>query len=515
MPVDDYLPERGAEWEEARHSPVEFFTILYKDGYIDGDLYKSEQARLGNLNRMSVDELTPLEKQYLGLPVKSEEITPENQGFIEPKTAGGAAGAVEGKLASYFKDAFTEVLRSFWQWLKDVFGDLFQSVWDWLKPKLEQFWDWTKANLESAGRSIYDYISKALDSVGVLTPEKAPGLALQLYLFAMSAGVGAHFTSVMTELVHPVKNLGVGQLAGLIGDFAGFGRISAATIGVLESRILGQAMTYAFQNKHRPVIPMDRELTDLAASEHIDLDRFREAMSYHGYSESWINAIQDGMYREPSYRELSLLAEDESATDEWLRSKIRMARYRPEDVAMFVTSLHKRLNRSYRTNYYTHAFNMYKEGFIDKERFSNMLTWLELRPEAVSFAIASADLAGLYDYAKDAVTYYTNEYLKDIISQEELLVSLVSLGVTSKKAALMVRLAKVKKTPKPAKPVRKEIEPAMTALQTKYVTLYREQYKKGLINENLFLADLLSVGINQDLAEVTVAIEEAKKSSPS
>jgi len=79
------------------------------------------------------------------------------------------------------------------------------------------------------------------------------------------------------------------------------------------------------------------------------------------------------------------------------------------------------------------------------------------------------------------------------------------------RAWLLTAQSKVRKSPKPRRPVSTEQAKATAKLQTKYITLYTTQYRKDLIDEPTFLSNLLQLGIMPELAEVTVAIEQAKK----
>jgi len=472
----DLMLKYPTEYEEANGYLPDFIQKLYAKGYITKD-------------------------------VKDQLLTAAPT--VQPTVA--AATGFTGKLVDDFRQAFAAVLRSFWEWAKQTLRDIFEAIWNYIKPILQEAWDWLVAQVQAVVVGIYKGFTQIADSFAPLTPEKVTSLVVALYGAAFTAGITAHGISVTTELLHPMKNLGLSQAAAMVGDFAGFSRLAGATVGILDSRIVGQVMTYALQYKFRPRIHNEQMLQTLAIKGDIPIDKFRKLMGYQGYADEYIDDVIRTMYREPSYRELGLMYDAASADDAWLFDKLRRAGYDAADARIFVTSLTKRITSPQRTSYFSQCFYLYREGYIERDRFRELLSRLELRPEAITLALAAADLAYLYDYTHDMVTYYTASYIKDLISKDELLVSLVSIGIIPKRATLMVRKATVQKTPKPAKAVAKALEVKMSALQTKYVQLYQQEYRKGVIDEQQLLTSLLALGLTSDLAEVTVALEAAKR----
>lgn len=489
MAVEHYLPEWQGTWDASGHDPEIFFAALLTSGRISRELYDVEIRALGIEPPPAEVEVTP------PLPIGEVTVRKELMQVIR----------------DYLRAAYHETLVSLWQWMLEKLRELIDLVTGFLKPILQEAWELAKSKFEDVGRTLYDGILKAFEGHSPLRPEEAPALALRLYLFAMGMGMAAHGAATVTELLHPLKQVGLHQTAAILGDFGGFSRISGATIGVLENRILGQAMTYCVQDRFRPMQPDERLLQIMAVKPDITIEQFRKGMAYLGYSDPWIDAVQRTMYHEPRYFELKMMSEDQAASEDWLFTKSRRAGFTEADSRIMVSSYLKTATRTQRLDYYRQGFYLYKEGYIDKEAYSKILDELEIRPEAKSFCMRAAELAYLNDYIKDMLSYYIDSFMKDIIDDEELLVSLVGLGITSERAWLLTAKAKVRKKPKPSKPVTKAAESATAKMQSEYITLYVTQYRKDLIDETELLESLLSIGLANDLAEVTVAIEAAKK----
>jgi len=492
MPVEDYLPEWEAIWDEVEHKPFDFFAVLLDRDLIDQELYTHEALLV------------------------FEEMAPEE--LVEPEVFEGAREKIGDALfersRGYFATAFHEVLVSLWQWMLEKMKDLINLVVGVIRPVWDAVWATVDGVTQATSSLLFTGLQAAFAGHETIRPEDAWPIAANLYSFALKQGVAAHATALGAEIAHPIKHVGLGSIPAMIGEFAGFSRVSAASLGILMSRVLAQAMTYNVQKKYRPVQPDDMMLQIMAVKPDITNEQFRKGMAYMGYSEEWIDSIQQTMYHEPRYFELKMMSEDEAATDEWLRLKSRRAGFTEKDTDVMVRSYVKQASRMQRVDYYRQSFYMYKEGYITHERFEELLVEMELRPEALYFARRGAEMAYLSDYLKDMISLYTDSFMKDLIDDDELLVSLLSLGMAPQRAWLVVAKSKIRKTPKPRRVTITEEQKAAAVIQKKYVQLYIQQFRKELITTEKLLTSLLAIGITRDLAEVTVAIEDAKKGLP-
>jgi len=492
MPVEDYLPEWEGTWDASGHNAEIFFAALFTTGKLTRELYDHE---LSIIAAEKGEKYVPYSEPVTTLRVEVGEAIFETQ-------------------RGYLATAFHEVLISMWEWIKKTFGEFFQSVWDWTVKKITDLWEAVKKTYQQLIEAAYNSITQIFTSHSPIKPEDAPLLATALFSLATASGIWAHTFASLTEAGHPYKNLGLQYAAGFAGELAGWSRLSAATTGVYFSSVLAKSMTYYVQKEHRPVIPGSGDLKTMAVKMDISIDEFRKAMAYQGYSDEWIDAYVRTMYREPVYRELLIMAESDVATDEWLINKLRRVGYDSSDAPLMLKAILKRFALTQRSSYYNNAFYMFREGYITLEEFSGVLDELELRPEAKALAIKAANLAYVCDYTKDMVTYYTDSYLKDLINDDELLVSLLSLGIVPERAWQYQKKAILRKTPKPTRPVIRAAEGELAKLQASYISLYTTQYRKGLIDDELLLESLLSIGMEPALADVTVALEAAKKWLP-
>lgn len=357
-------------------------------------------------------------------------------------------------------------------------------------------------------------INKIITGGGMVTPGMAPGIAGGLLTFATAAGVGAHGSAALLELIHPLKNMGLSAIPALLADMGSFSRIGAASLGVAVSEGLGTPFRYWIHDKTRPTIPDPLTLQEMAVKEIIGSPEFRQDLAYHGFSEYWINSIEENMYREPRPADLTWMLEDANASDLWLKTKARRYGFDEEDAEMIKTTLVKKMLKSPRASYLSAAMKSYQEGYVDEAQFDWYLRELDLRPEAHDLVKKTCKLTYQHYYVEDLVKLYTDQYMKEVITEGGLWCALASLGLTSEKINLLLEKAKIQKKPKPTQPVKTEYEKQMSELQAKYITLYIEQYRKDVISEQTLFTNLVSLGVVAELATVTVSLEKTRKLKP-
>ncbi|GAI80171.1 unnamed protein product, partial [marine sediment metagenome] len=311
----------------------------------------------------------------------------------------------------------------------------------------------------------------------------------------------AHMLSVGFEAIHPLKSLGFHQMTAMVAQLGSFGPVSAATLGQIHYAALRRPMSYAVNKVTRSKLPDESLLELMAVKPDIDDTEFTENMRYQGYSEHWIDKIRRTMYHEPRYFELKMMSEDVAATDEWLFEKVHRAGYNTRDTEVFVKSLRAAAIKMQRMDYYKQGANLFKEGYIPASYLDKILDDIELLPEGKRFCRQAMNLAYLMDVTKDEIRYWTDSYLKDLVTEEGLTLQLTLLGVNLRRVELMVRLAKVRKYKKPGRPVKTELEKITDKVRAKYSQAYITLYRRELIDVDTLLADLVAIGIVPELAE--------------
>jgi len=458
------------------------------------------------------------------------------------------------KIGPWFKLSFNEAMMSFWRFVAEhidtvliPYDKLGQVEWDStirnmaglinkvievVKPILERSWEAVKGKLEDGGRNVFGYCERMFEVGHDVGPEDVSDIATRLYTFAFGAGMGAHGIAVGTEMLQPLKHLGVHHTAALVGSFSGFGRITSAIIGPLMSRVLGTLQTYRVQAMYRPKIPDEKLLIEFRSKREIDKSEFDDAMAYQGYSNKWIDIIERWQWKDPRMFEIIRLADiglqqgsppsaemgwlrrfgvtGDKLKDWWLYRKFMRAGYEDCDIPVMVRFIHRREVAFALTYVRTAVRRNYRWGYLSDSDLNKWLDHLQLPDEARDWIKWAGELDRDYFYRQNLVMHYKTAFRQGLIDDDELLVSLLSIGLPARESSLMTRTEVVRRTPKVSRPTSAATKKVASDIQKKYVTLYRDQFRKGLITEDLYLNSLLAIGLDPGLAEVTVELELTK-----
>jgi len=423
-------------------------------------------------------------------------------------------GAYIGTKFTEFAPLVVEHLRDalvfMWDFMKGAFifvpEQIMLAVWEATKGPLGQL----KDDFVNLIGDAYDDIMRRATQHLPVTPERAAAAAGGMFASAVGFGALAHGMALAVETIPNLKYMGVHYLSAFVARMGSFGAISGATMGVIAALAIREPFSYYMKSILRPTQPREMDLQIMAVKPDIDMETFRQGMKYQGYSDFWIDAFQRTMFHEPRYFELSMLGEDEAATDAWLYTKARRGGYSEADAEVFVSSLIKKVTRDQRKEYYKQAFNAFKEGYISIGTFKGALDYLGIRPEAKELAIQAAKMAYEADLYKELVTTYRRSYASDLITWQELDASLSALGMTEERVDAIVQLEWTKKEPKILKAERKEIEAEWRKIQSGYSRMYIESFRKGLITEGRLATNLIAIGIEKRAAQATARYEAIK-----
>lgn len=423
---------------------------------------------------------------------------------------GGYIGTKLTEFAPVVTEYFRDVAIYVWDAIKAAFifvvEDLLPAAWESASGAM----GWLKDEFTNIIGLAYDEIMEKATALVPITPERSVQIAAGMFGTAVGFGALAHGMALAVEALPNIKYMGAHYMSAFVARMGSFGTISSATMGVIAALAIREPFSYYMKSILRPTQPREMDLQIMAVKPDIDLETFRQGMKYQGYTDFWIDAFERTMYHEPSYFELSMLGEDEAATEEWLFTKARRSGYTEVDATVFVSSMIKKVTRDQRKEYYKQAFNAFKEGFISDTQFKEHLDHLDIRPEAKELATDAANLAYQTDLNKELISTYRTAFRQDLIDDRELEVSLSNLGMTEERVYSIVELEWVKKEPKILKAERKEIETEWRKIQSEHSRLYIESFRRGLITEDELATNLIAVGIENRAAKATARYEAIK-----
>lgn len=368
-----------------------------------------------------------------------------------------------------------------------------------------------RATMTDFVSSGWGMIDQFLRSQAPITPDNVPSVAAGTVALATGFGTAAHLSSAFFELMHPLKALGLNQLSAFLSQMAGFGGITAVTMGILTGTALRQPMVSYANDMFRPQLPGEGYLQALAVKPDLSLADLRKYMAYNGWSDAWIDRAITTMYKEPGHRELLLMSEDSPIDEKWLYTKIRRAGYDPADTEKVMTGVMAKNESTERRTVFSALGRMYKEGYINDSDFSSQIAPLGMRAENIALVMKAQKMNYAFDQTNDLLRLYSSEFQKEVITEDELGVALSALGIIPEKVDFLVAKEVIRKLPRPTHKETAENARAIATLQKKYVALYIDQFRKELIDAVELRRNLEYIGLTADLAEVTTLQEVTKR----
>jgi hypothetical protein len=344
-----------------------------------------------------------------------------------------------------------------------------------------------------------------------ITPDKAFGVAPVLLTEAAGFGAAAHFIAMAGEALAPLKHMGLGYVSAFLADMAGFSRIAAAFQGVMITWGLAQPMRYWALQKFQPMIPTEGDLIRLAGEYAITREEFNKYTEWQGYSPYWQDKLYELADRPLSPMLFRYLGEAGILDKELLDRELKNAGYNAKTIPYLKTWLEKVAAGELKGAFQGAATKRFRIGLDDEDELVANLDELGFSGTQLDKAVRAARLDRATELAEDTKKLYLDQFTKGYIEDYDLELRLSGLGYCPEVVNIEVARAALKRKPKPEAPVAPGVEKETRELQAKYVTLYTELYRKDQLTEDQFFNYLVTLGIGEELASVTVSIESAKK----
>ena len=376
-------------------------------------------------------------------------------------------------------------------------GDIVSGVWEdmaqWL-TSIPELWmtflrrtpvehaavglGWAAEWVVDVSQAFYDTLLSWAQNLGLVTPDNAPTVAGKLVTVAAVTVGGLAAMTLGGELMHPLKELGFGHVAAMIGDVVNYRLISAGIVAALVGAAISTPMRYYANNLLRPWIPMLPDLELMYAKKEIPFDAgegglgLKQALGYHGFSDDWINVFKEHLWNDPRLTEVIRIGQffspelveglrlPDAETAAWMRRanlnedyinssdwyfawRAAKAGYDPRDVPILVETAKRATARREQTLFLDAATRLRRDGYITAERL------LELVDKAWKMANpidARMDATGLQveAHVKSATTSMVLAAMTHgLLSRQEARDQLTGLGMDPARAELRIVSATV------------------------------------------------------------------------
>jgi hypothetical protein len=304
--------------------------------------------------------------------------------------------------------------------------------------------------------------------------------------------------TIAGEMLAPLKQIGLGNIAAIVYDLINYKTLTAAFMSVLAMVYITQPLKYYYNRAARPMIPDERSLSIMAERRIITQPEHDDNMAWHGYPDTWISKLGETVWRPMTPYMLRSLATAGILDDALLDHVLTQAGYDDYSIPYIKQMFTSLGATAVKTLSSGTAMTRYQEGFDDEPALRKNLSTLGIADSMLDRYVFAANLQYLYDYQSDLKAFYIDAYHRRDIEEPELRSDLATCGLQTDRIDLIVSAQAIKRL-KAAAPA---ADPAITV---KLETI-REQRIKQLITDDQETAAI--VALSYELNYATAITEQ-------
>jgi hypothetical protein len=418
-----------------------------------------------------------------------------------------------------------------------VGGFLNKNVVEPLSNAVQGFVSWATSGLQNLLGGLFGLFRNPIHT----DPDSAIKSAIGALGSLAVATLGIAVPFVAGELVHPLKNMGLGQLSAVLYDMAGFGKMSGLIVNALAVPTWVIPLQNAMNYLARPTVPPTMLADRMYLQGNMPEATWKDVYRFRGWSDDRINAWQATMHTEPAQRTLISMLDDPQIPETWIRQKLAKLGFMVGDVDVMIGYKQRKLGASLtkssindeRSTMRSVLKRQAKAGRLTVDQFKAELSGLKfsaeeidlsaralqmeidaLKAEAAERAKADADEAAKRkaeqdkaDAEKAAVTAVKDEktalrtslvsrFREGYITLEALKSELGKLGFTADEVALTAQRAQMEYD---------------TDWRKDLMAGYKTAFQKGEVDEAGLFNLVKSIVPDVDRAKTLVQIESLKK----
>ncbi len=332
----------------------------------------------------------------------------------------------------------------FYEFPKWFFGDFPENV----AYGLAASWDWFTRGLQPVVATFMDALVNYTSQLKAIHPNYATQHYTNLITVGATAVFGLVGMTIAGELLHPLKNLGLGNIAAMIFDLTNYKMLTGAFMTALGTAAIGLPMRWYYYRLFRPQLPGIRDGMDFYASDDITEAAFREFLGYHGIPDGWHDAYVSSAYRAPSPYQLLRAAESGTVDEAVIEAELRRGGYHPDVRKMYLDAARKTAAGQVKAIMVSSATGRYKKGYTTADELTAELRLLNVGDQLIPSYLAGARLDAATAYLDDLIDAYTYAVRAGNMGLEDYRDALLKLGIIPDRVAAYVLRERARIKPK-------------------------------------------------------------------
>lgn len=278
---------------------------------------------------------------------------------------------------------------------------------------------------------------------------------------AVGYGMEAQMIAYIAESSTPLKQMGFGQLAGFVGDLAGFKRIAAGLMGTLEDAAIYQPLRWKANREFRPTLPNSQQLALMYQKRSLTRAELEDFNERSGLPDLYNERLPGFIFNDPNpgmlirafqlappsgdlrasaddLKIMEIAGIDPADPDWYYKLKFAKSGLDDTDVEAFVPIVKMGLLRREQTLRYDAITRLYRDGYKSRAWAEEELALANAPADRTEYRLAAIDLQRDYKLASDARAIAITAMGRGVITRATARELLESLGMDAQRIEVEV-----------------------------------------------------------------------------
>ena len=387
-------------------------------------------------------------------------------------------GNIWGGLTSFWNDMvnwFIELPKTIERTVIDPILDWLTNAWQWFVTFIREDliggiaagFQWLATWASRAVGNIIEAIVGYIQKVSRIDPTNAPTVAGGLMALTGAMVLGLSTMTIAGELMHPLKEIGMGHVSAMIGDCVNYRAISGAFMGALVGAALTTPLRYYFNYALRPWLPGHSEIAEAMSRDlFIDPDSLnpelaegikslvgpdggvafeKRLLGYRGFHDEYYPMLKELANSRVGYFALAGIARGGTFDEKLFRGDLMRAGYYKPIRELLLDMYRRSSVEEARGLYIGHPMSAFREGWFSEERLSRELIELGIPETGLPKYLHAAWIMYEVDLLSDRLAGLKDAYRKGLVTDTEFSGALSDWGMATERAEEHLRREQIRR----------------------------------------------------------------------